>query len=244
MHGVTCILFFQLASTMCEHSRTLRKAGKTHEALGMMGKALQIFKRSGYSNSHPKYLGMLVIKGVMLRDVEKPQDSKGYLEKALNLQKEIFRTANMMKAQTIYNLGIAYHRLDDKEKALEKVQEALDMMSTIQWDHYKVASILTARAILRDSKDDYVRAREDLHKALQIRCKWYEGMNHPDIALNYRLLAENAEKRKLKPLAEEYWAQARNIYEILHKREEKASKESGIEIPIIAKWKAEMDKRF
>ena len=233
---------------MCEYARALRKAGKKQKAIETMKEALEMFRCSfdrhydGYNKSHPNYPGMLAIMGVMLRYVEEPKESMDYLEEALDIQKDIFPTENMMKAQTIYNLGIAHHRLGDKEKALEKVQEALEMMKSIQREHYKVASILTARAILRDSKGDHKGAHDDLHEALNIRCKRYEDKNHPDIALNCRLLAENVDKHTSMNLerrrAKMYWHQAKSTYDFLCKREEELSKVSGIEIPVIMDWKA------
>ena len=115
-------------------ARVLRDTGDLQLAADTMHNAITKFKEAatnGYTKLHPKYASMLAIYGLIMRDMKELTLSRQFLLDALELQKRVLSPHNLMKVETLCNLGTVQHRLQRKDKARETLTGALDMMNNL-----------------------------------------------------------------------------------------------------------------
>ena len=190
---------------------------------------------NGYTKRHPKYASMLAIYGLILRDMNELTASRQFLTEALDLQKQILSTHNLMKVETLYNLGTVQHRLQRKNKALDSLNGALDMMNVLGNNvgrfHPLRSTVLIAlgRLLL-----DMERKREGevcFKEGVDIRIESC-GEFHPNVAAYYEFQG----KLDLKLTDSSRLRDAIQVYASLVKRESALSAEHDIALPVLKKW--------
>lgn len=186
----------QIAFHEADLARVVRDSGDIEKSAKLMQQALDLYRSTidesthiGYSERHPKYASMLAVMGLIQRDLGKLREAKELLEQALRIQETILSQQNLMKAETIRNLGTVLHRLGDRSRALESLNSALSMMKSVKYEHPITATTSAAIAQLLLDMGDIHSAQAALDEALKIRTKCCGGI-HPNVALYHRQLGE------------------------------------------------------
>ena len=215
----------------------LRDTNDLQLSADFMNNAISKYNEStnGYTKRHPKYASMLAIYGLILRDMNELTASQQFLTDALDLQKQILSTHNLMKVETLCNLGTVQHRLQRKNKALDSLNGALDMMNVLGNNvgrfHPLRSTVLIAlgRLLL-----DMERKREGeafFKEGVDIRIESC-GEFHPNVAAYYEFQG----KLDLKLTDSSRLRDAIQVYASLVKRESALSAEHDIALPVLKKW--------
>ena len=135
---------------------------------------------SGYTQQHPKYASMLAIHGLILRDLNELSNAESFLWKALDLQEKILSPHNLMKAETLCNLGTVQHRLGQETKALGSLESSLDMMNqlggTIGHMNPLKSTVLIALGRLLLDMDQVAEGRANFWEGFKIRLETCGGI--------------------------------------------------------------------
>ncbi len=193
---LTVYFHTQIAFHEADLARVVRDSGDVEKSAKLMQQALDLYHSTvdqsthlGYSESHPKYASMLAVMGLIQRDLGQLEEAKKLLKRALRIQETILSQQNLMKAETICNLGTVLHRLGDRNRALESLSLALSMMKSVKYEHPITATISAAIARLLLGMGDVHSARASLEEALKIRMKCCSKI-HPNVALYHKLIGE------------------------------------------------------
>ena len=223
----------------------MRDCGRLEDSEIMLQHAIDLYTlayeesgSTGYTKTHPKYASMLAIRGLVLRDLDSPKEARKSLEKALKIQKQILSEQNLMKAETICNLGTVFHRLGERQRSLDHFSTALSMMKTVQYQHPITATILAATARLLIDMNDLKSAEFSFEEALRIRVACC-GTTHPVVATYHKWLAEFAGNVNREG-ASEHLQTSHRIFESLLAREKAASAKYGFELPVLQRWELSM----
>ncbi len=181
---------------------------------------------------------MLAIYGLILRDMNELTASQQFLIDALDLQKQILSTHNLMKVETLCNLGTVQHRLQRKNKALDSLNGALDMMNVLGNNvghfHPLRSTVLIALGRLLLDMEREMEGEACFKEGVDIRIESC-GEFHPNVAAYYEFQG----KLDLK-LTEEHGSSrlrdAIQVYASLVKRESELSAEHDIALPVLKEW--------
>ncbi len=220
-------------------ARVLRDTDTLQCSAEMMNNAITNYNvtTTGYTRLHPKYASMLAINGLILRDIGELSDAKRFLLDALELQKQVLGFYNLMKIETLCNLGTVQNRLQQNNEALKSLNGALDMMNhlgdSVGHAHPLRSTVLVALGRLLLEKNDVKNGQLFFDQGVKIRTETC-GEFHPNTALYYEL------KGTLSELSHQdrshYLREAVQIYSSLLKRERPLSNEYNIRIPMLEKW--------
>ena len=215
----------------------------------MMQQALDLYTSTmdesstlGYTKVHPKYASMLAIMGLMLRDLDRLKEAKKMLEKALHIQEKILSQQNLMKAETICSLGTVLHRLGERPKALKTLNTALSTMTSVKYNHPITATVSAAIGRLLLDTGELFSAKVSVEDALKIHVNCTGSEIHPSVALYHELLAQIAHTNQDDHvLARDHLHLACRTYRSLYEREERVSRESGIQLPVLEVWRKKVE---
>ena len=243
------LFLLQITFVSADMARVKRDAGELDEAIGSMERAIvtyeSVLKSSeddslGYTNTHPKYASMHAILGLMKRDAGKLDEAKRCLERALEIQDKIVSPQNLMRAETIGNLGTVHHRLGKHQKAMDAFKEAIGIMRHLRSSHVVTSTILAATGILLEDIDELQKAERNVEHALETRIKCC-GTVHPNIALYHVILGRITSKIGDTFSAKSHTRKAEIVYQALIQREEEMSKKANVELNVLQDWKYILD---
>ena len=189
----------------------------------------------GYTNLHPKYLSMMAVMGLILRDLHELEEARRYLEESLAIQEKILSQESLLKAETLCNLGTVLHRMEDREGAFKNLDTALEMIKGVKYSHPITATICAARGRLLLNMGDLNSAQASLQEALTIRTEC-TGEMHPNVALYHDLMAQILLMNDEMTDAQVHMAKAYKTYRFLYAREAGLSQQARVELPILATW--------
>ena len=128
--------------------------------------------------------------GVVYHEIGKLNHAKGYHEKALMIQKDIFGEEHTDVATSYNDLGIVYFSLGEYSHAKELYEKALMIQSKIFGEeHAHVAISYGNLGLLYSSIGEYNQAEEIYQKALLIQKKIF-GEEHAYVATSYNNLGK------------------------------------------------------
>ena len=219
-------------------ARVLRDTHTVQHSAETMYKAITNYNETdtGYTKLHPKYTSMLAIYGLILRDMGELTEAKQFLWDALELQKQVLGFYNLMKVETLCNLGTVQHRLQQNDEALQSLNGALDMMNhlgdSVGHAHPLRSTVLIALGRLLLETNDIKNGRLNFEEGMKIRIETC-GELHPNIALYNELRGTYQSQDEDHT---HYLREAVQIYSSLLKRERTLSHEHDVSIPVLQEW--------
>ena len=239
-------LSFQILFIEADLARILRDTGDIQLSAATMLNAITKYREAadaGYTKLHPKYASMLAIYGLILRDIGEHSEAKKFLWNALELQKQVLGSHNLMKVETLCNLGTVQHRLQQTDKALESLKAALDMMNhlgdNISHSHPLRSTVLVASGRLLLDMGKIEDGWAQFNQGATIRIKTC-GELHPNVALYYELRGST----ELKGTARDHTSSLKDalqIYSSLMRRENSLSAEYNVNLPVLEEWKKKIN---
>lgn len=213
---------------------TIQTTDEGQETTIQYTKALQYHQRAltirkqYYDSTHPKialsyyymgqcYRGFSNLNSSDLSPVEKELE---LLEKALQIQRQVFPKPNYQTANTYQALGNFYYELQkDYHKGFAYHQKALQIrQQCFEPNHLQIASSYTALAIYYRVMNLLDQELTYLEKALQIQLKTL-GTKHVETATNYYLLANRYRRNGELEQALNYCAYALHTFVQLKKEQ-------------------------
>ena len=233
-------MFYQMAFIEADLARVLRDTGQLEFSGQTMQTAINKYLNiinGGFAKSHPKFASMLAINGLIWRDLNELHQAKRFLLDGLELQEKILSSQNLMKAETLCNLGTVYHRLGFTTKSREHFNMSLNMLNHVGVAHPLKSTVLIAIGHLLADNGDVYSGRVSLKAGLKIRQQAC-GTIHSNIAYYHRLLG--ADHTHSGNIQSHHLKEATRIYSLLIKREKELSRNNGFEIPVLDDWENEI----
>lgn len=231
----------QVIFTRADLARVLRDTGNLEQSAATMEEAIKTYEETqdglGFTETHPKYASMLAINGLILRDIGSLYKSKSLLERALDIQERVLSRKNLMKAETLCNLGTVWDRLGNKSKANEFLKSSFDMLeeSAVDGMHPMRATVLAAAGRLLIEEGELAGGQERLEDALKIRTAAC-GVYHPNVAYYHVMLRDVAGRDEE---SYSYHSKvAEDVYGFIIDRESLECIEAGVPVlPVVGVWK-------
>lgn len=217
-------------------ARVLRDTGELPLSGKTMEGAIRAYQEAkdglGYTDTHPKYASMLAIYGLILRDSNELDLAKTYLENALKIQERVLSQQNLMRVETLCNLGTVLHRMKQRPLAMAQLNQSLTMLKTLTSHHPMVATVSTAFGRLLIDLGERQSALLSIKDALKMRTEIC-GAVHPSIAYYHLLLAELDQTS-----VDHHFEQAAYVFEALVERERGHGVDDNEHLPITEEWLA------
>lgn len=207
-----------------------------------METAIATYERSldqlGFTADHPKYASMLAIHGLILRDLGDLSRAERRLLDAMQMQETILGETNLMKAETMLNIGTVLHRLGRKRDAREFFDRSSGMLNLLAKRHPMKATVAAAIGRLVLDMQDSKSAYDYFNDALSIRSDVC-GRVHPNVALYHLLMSSSCDSHVM---ANHHIREAVDIYKSLVEREKRGSESTNTPpLTIIKEWQNEYE---
>lgn len=172
-----------------------------------------------------KYAQMLASFGIVLRHERPPEEMNKalcHLEEALALQDSTLDEHSINRIRTLYYIGSAYQKMENTDKAKEKMIESLQLIEGIDPSHPYKASICTGLGRLLQTIDpDSEQAEKYMKDAFLIRQnpEKFSSEAHWKVAFAYRSVGELMLRKGSKVEAFKFLMDANNMFVRLIERE-------------------------
>jgi tetratricopeptide (TPR) repeat protein len=144
--------------------------------------------------------------------VNDPVKAQEYLERSISLTQELRGRTSVEAAAMTGELGLAYSRIGNYERAQEKFSAALAILDAPQSGRpLELAALLTYHGEFLRDQNRWNDAYENFKRAAELREKVLG--EHPMVATAYQLCAAACRKLKRKNEAKSYEAKAQEIVE-------------------------------